>query len=67
MTSSTMLEAATDPFVAYSRALYEYTFRLWKESKEAEQETLQHRSERSEESDGGKEDIVRRGGKAHST
>jgi hypothetical protein len=31
-------DAANDPFVAYSRALYEYTFSLWQESKRVVEE-----------------------------
>jgi len=37
-TPSQAPDAATDPFVAYSRALYEYTFSLWQESKRVVEE-----------------------------
>lgn len=31
-------DVTTDPFVAYSRALYNYTFSLWQESKRVVEE-----------------------------
>ncbi|RDB29307.1 hypothetical protein Hypma_015936 [Hypsizygus marmoreus] len=31
-------DETTDPFIAYSRALYNYTFRLWKESQRASED-----------------------------
>jgi hypothetical protein len=48
---------APDPFVAYSRTLYDYTFNLWKESKRVEQENLQRGAE-GKESGGRKEEKI---------
>lgn len=44
-----------DPFVAYSRALYDYTFRLWKESKSALEESTRLKSGGKEEGEKAKE------------
>lgn len=43
-------EAATDPFVLYSRSLYDYTFLLWQESKRVVDENT-----RAEPAETGKE------------
>ena len=47
-TTTSQTDVTTDPVVAYSRALYDYTFRLWKESKRAEEESLQKEKEGTE-------------------
>lgn len=36
--TSQAIEHSSDPFTTYSQSLYDYTFRLWKESKKAADE-----------------------------
>jgi hypothetical protein len=37
------VDTTTDPFVLYSRSLYDYTFQLWQESKRAADENIHAR------------------------
>ncbi|KAF8226320.1 hypothetical protein L208DRAFT_1407309 [Tricholoma matsutake] len=50
-------DEAADPFVLYSRSLYDYTFLLWQESKRVADENSRAKSAKMGKEKTGKEDV----------